>query len=563
MEEVGVNRGRCRNSRHAAAVALVMSIVASLLTACSSPVTLPHAEFQGKQRVAGTGLTTVSLGEGGAAVIPTGSAAAGSTVNVSSSHPPGPWPSDLKSLRSPVHLELSSGNLTGPALISFAYDPSTVPAGIAPSDFFGISTYDEASDTWLVVPSTVDVSRHVIVADITHFSWWNPFTWDFDKLSSEVSQDALQTVGIRSAAPVCSGPAYPSYISSVDTLLDASDPLRSCSDVNSGVLEVKMTSNRSYGMIMTYRTKVKWGWHASGGSILDKALDSVIDQGLPSNELYIPSLQAASIGIPDSPFGFVTYSARPTLATMVANIADLVIPSIPGDGTVAGEAAASCRSLLLTFDTPSSISVALSDVNSIAQCLTDGIEAAIKTGKLSASDISKLTKSKATLLILKNLKKLGTDVSIGVTLGTTIGDLVMGKYFDNGLRQFSVRHKFVASANSTTTTTTIIAPTATTTTTTTPASSGSLTVGSPFSDDCVVAWPTAPTVTSDSIIMTMTCGHVPEGEFLFTQVQYGNPNLDVTPSTGTMHVVGRVVDVAKSDYGYEELVVRASSITFG
>jgi hypothetical protein len=88
-----------------------------------------------------------------------------------------------------------------------------------------------------------------------------------------------------------------------------------------------------------------------------------------------------------------------------------------------------------------------------------------------------------------------------------------------------------------------------------------LAVGSSFSDDCVIAWPTAPVYTTNSIQMTMSCEHVPEGEYLFTQVIYGDPGLRPTPDTGTMHVVGQVIGVARSGYGFAELEVQASNVT--
>jgi pimeloyl-ACP methyl ester carboxylesterase len=101
------------------------------------------------------------------------------------------------------------------------------------------------------------------------------------------------------------------------------------------------------------------------------------------------------------------------------------------------------------------------------------------------------------------------------------------------------------------------------TTTKPPSATQPLSVGSPFDDECVVVWPTAPVRTSHDIEMTMSCAHVPEGQFLFTQVVYGDPNLPITPSTGKVHVVGQVVDVATSSYGYRELVVQATTVSFG
>jgi hypothetical protein len=97
-----------------------------------------------------------------------------------------------------------------------------------------------------------------------------------------------------------------------------------------------------------------------------------------------------------------------------------------------------------------------------------------------------------------------------------------------------------------------------TTTTTKPATGYA--VGDSFSDYCVVAWPTAPVITKDDITMTMTCQHVPENEFLFTQVIYADPSLGITPDTGTVLVQGKIAGVATSNLGFKELVVVASKI---
>lgn len=84
-------------------------------------------------------------------------------------------------------------------------------------------------------------------------------------------------------------------------------------------------------------------------------------------------------------------------------------------------------------------------------------------------------------------------------------------------------------------------------------------IGDPFSDQCYVAWPTAPTRTQTTIQMTMHCAHQP-AQFLFTAVVYADPKLHVTPSTGNMLVTGHIVDYATSEYGYKELVVQADQV---
>jgi hypothetical protein len=94
----------------------------------------------------------------------------------------------------------------------------------------------------------------------------------------------------------------------------------------------------------------------------------------------------------------------------------------------------------------------------------------------------------------------------------------------------------------------------------TPPPTSGLAIGDHFAGNCVVAWPTAPVITQDAIIMTMSCTNVPENEYLFTQVQYGAPHLDITPDTGEVQVTGKVIGVETSDYGFKELVVLASNV---
>jgi hypothetical protein len=90
--------------------------------------------------------------------------------------------------------------------------------------------------------------------------------------------------------------------------------------------------------------------------------------------------------------------------------------------------------------------------------------------------------------------------------------------------------------------------------------SDSLEIGSSFASWCVVAWPTAPVVSSEGIQMTMSCDAVPESEYLFTAVLYGDPDLPVSPEHARAYVEGTISDVAESEYGYRELVVLATNV---
>jgi hypothetical protein len=86
-------------------------------------------------------------------------------------------------------------------------------------------------------------------------------------------------------------------------------------------------------------------------------------------------------------------------------------------------------------------------------------------------------------------------------------------------------------------------------------------IGDAFDLICYVAWPTAPTYTSNTIEMTMACPNMPK-QYLFAHVSYPNPDLPMTPSTGNVRVVGTITNIATSAYGYKELIVDARQIEF-
>ena len=84
-------------------------------------------------------------------------------------------------------------------------------------------------------------------------------------------------------------------------------------------------------------------------------------------------------------------------------------------------------------------------------------------------------------------------------------------------------------------------------------------IGDKFDASCVVAWPTAPVRSQSGTDMRMSCGGVP-GQFLFVDVHTNDRNLAINPSTGSVRVIGKIVDIAESEYGFRSLVVLASQV---
>ena len=84
-------------------------------------------------------------------------------------------------------------------------------------------------------------------------------------------------------------------------------------------------------------------------------------------------------------------------------------------------------------------------------------------------------------------------------------------------------------------------------------------IGNRVDTQCVVAWPSAPTRSSDAILMRTTCKGQPS-EYLFVDIQYPDPDLPINPSTGFFSVRGTVVDQAQSEMGFGTIQVLADSV---
>jgi hypothetical protein len=504
----------------------------------------PVSKFQSSATVRAGHTTRVPLGGGGVAILPAGAAQPGTTVTVSSADPPGHLDATERPISPPVHIALSRGTLRGAATLEFPFRAASVPRGVNPTSAIGVSTYDDSSHTWVELDFAARISGRMIIVRVPHFSWWDPWTWDWANLGARVSQDILQFLGKRAGPPSCSG-GLPSYVSSV-TVQDApSVPIRGCAETSSGSLDVKLVDNRNYGVVVHYGEPVSWGWHARSSNLLGAAVEGVIDHFLGRDELYIPPLGSAAIGIPNGGWEEANFTIAPNAGTVVADLALLALSDLPVPATLISTQVAIDCGRLFSFGQFSATAAGVYTLASQAASCLDEVAKAIAKSISPDSGGGKALHQAVGIL---EAARYAGDVGIGLDLGAELGDLILGTTVDRTLRNFAVFH----SPASTTTS----SPTTTSTSTTQP----SLAVGSSFDSLCVVAWPTAPTITNSSIIMTMSCESVPETDYLFTNVTYDDPNLPITPDTGEIRVIGRVVNVATSDFGYRELVVQASNI---
>jgi hypothetical protein len=491
----------------------------------------------------------VPVGQGGYLTIPPHAAPSGAIVEISSLNPPGHLANTEAPIRSPVHISLVGGSLTGNATLSFPYSPGTLPKGVNPESAFGVATYDELSASWVSAATSVSVSAGFIRITVAHFSWWDPWTWHWSALGSRVSQDILQVLGKRAGPAKCSS-SLPSYVSSTTLDDEASVPIRGCAQQQQGALDVELVNNRNYGVIVNLPVPVTWARVGGGSSLLAALSVAIVKRFLPSDELYVPPLGTASIGVPNGSWTDAHFGIGPRPATVLIDLAELAFSDLPvSPAAMVGQIAEDCGRLIANSQLSATLAGVYALANAAAACLDDvlhQLRGTIKGGRATAL----VQKS---LGVLEALRYAG-DVGIGIDIGAELGDLILGTTVDRSLRSFDVYH----SARTPTST-----PTSTPATTpvTTP-SAPSLAIGSAFDSLCVVDWPTAPIVTNNSIVMTMGCEEVPESEFLFTNVTYGDPQLPIEPDTGNVRVIGTVTGTARSDYGYKELIVTASNVIF-
>ncbi|MEU2616074.1 hypothetical protein ABZ570_31550 [Micromonospora sp. NPDC007271] len=247
---------------------------------------------------------TMDLGGGAHLIIPPGAMAAGATVKATYRGRPGGTWAALSPTSAPVELISDPPNaIHGLLTLEFPVPVDKLGKGIDGTTAFGISTFDSATGHWIPVTSTYDAARHMVVAQIPHFSWWNPFTWDFDQIWADVAQGFGTLVGTRSGPARCTGSPPPWLKHIVGVTNDADIAIHACAQSEGSVLDVQIQNNRPYSQILTYGAGVKWGWHETGNSAADAARNALMDRAMKPNQLYIPPLGSASVGIFQPPGG--------------------------------------------------------------------------------------------------------------------------------------------------------------------------------------------------------------------------------------------------------------------
>jgi len=217
-----------RPRRGFAAVVALVCMAGSLAACGHSPQLVPPPRAaEAPVTVAAGG--TVSL-DGTTVQIPAGSVSTDTTVTISRADAAPAASQGIRPIGQPVTISLNGGaQLIGAVHLVLAV-PSGVPADW-PHDtpFTAFAAYwDDQSASWVAADSAYDQTSGQVVADITHFSLWSPFTWNYGAIGDSVRQALGDLLGAPSSEPAtCSTPA-PTGADAVNVQVEGADLLDSC-----------------------------------------------------------------------------------------------------------------------------------------------------------------------------------------------------------------------------------------------------------------------------------------------------------------------------------------------
>lgn len=348
----------------------------------------------------------VDLG-GGARVIFDDEPVSGSTLHVSTANPPAAadgW----TSLATPVHLEVQDGSIGDGATLEFA-----IPEGVsASSGEVGIATFDEAAGLWMSVPVEIDASARIMRARVKHFSWWNPFSWDWVSIGASINQGVGELVGKRAGPAKCDAARpVPSWVSTtIGMTNDDAVVIRACGQSEGDVLDIQIVNNRPYGQVLSYGSAVKWGWHEPGSSAADLAVGKIMDKVLNGKGLYLPPKGRASVGIYKVSAGkSAAFPIRMSKASLLLDVLHIVATDLlPEAATgIAGELVAQCGAHLLDVTTPDhfdSAEAVRTQIVDLSGCTEAAFKALVAKKVLDSHKVDELA---ATLSALKKANTIG------------------------------------------------------------------------------------------------------------------------------------------------------------
>lgn len=166
------------------AVAAWLVLAASCEGSSARPTPSPAPTAVGTITPAGG---TIALTDGTRVTLPPGATAGPLVVSLSEQGAP-PNPLDyMTPAGRPVHLDLHGQQLSQPATLEIPVDTTKIAKDVTEDQAF-VAYFDDVSQKWVPAGGTVDLQRRVLVVQITHASWWWPFSWNWEAWTSGLSK---------------------------------------------------------------------------------------------------------------------------------------------------------------------------------------------------------------------------------------------------------------------------------------------------------------------------------------------------------------------------------------
>jgi hypothetical protein len=349
---------------------------------------------------------------GGTLSVPQASISRGATVEIRRGRGP-KVPASRRSVATPVNFSVRGGRLLGPVKLTLPYRRPKHSFGMPDSVNVHLAFYSSKRKAWESVPARVNPRRHTVTATIRHFSWWNPFSWDWGSILLRLDQRVGELRGARTAPAKCNAPTPTPGWADVTTNNGADLPLRTCSEGDGDKAVVQIVNNRPYGVVLRYGAPVSFGWHQMPDEV-GKGLGALFADKLVSpNELYIPPLQAASVGVPRGTWFNALFQASVTPKSLAADVINLVTGGIDEKlvrPLAVGELVRDC-STVLKPKLDGSVQIdkdVVGWIETISGCILKGLPAAARAGKLDNYTLDQLQKAASILRVVSKGAQFAT-----------------------------------------------------------------------------------------------------------------------------------------------------------
>lgn len=293
------------------------------------------------------GATTISLGGGAELLIPDGAFTDGSKVHLTREAPP-ELPVGQNGTANPVDVAVEDGAQPKvPVELRFPYDPTRIPDTMKPGQIFGVSTYDENSETWLPLEVQFDPATKTITATSPTLSWKWPWQWDWAGIGADLNQGVGEAVGKRAPGVECPrGTAIPRWVIGDPTSNESAVALRSCAESENGALILELVNNRPYGVIVDVDVRPRWTWRQEPDDVADLIALHVLEASVVGpNQLYLAPLSRGTVALGKGQWRTATLRATATTPTIIASYAGIALGGVVVESaakTVAGALSSAC-----------------------------------------------------------------------------------------------------------------------------------------------------------------------------------------------------------------------------